>query len=162
MCNCQKKNRDATEKSALPFNLPKPVSPTSVPKEEAKAAFERAVGQPPAPVPVVRTSDLPARSGACPFCLRKHLLKAAGYAEEVREDATREWEKEKLLQNLMLAEDHAEELGEMDFKEAIRAVRLQVEDGTLPKIWPLLARARALVAAASRDGSPAIETGDKR
>ena len=160
MCNCNKPKTEV-RKAAGPGVSPPPIDPPTSPVPPH--GVYRVHETPPEVVPlVVRTSDAPARSGACPFCLRKHLLKAAGYAEEVREDATREWEKEKLLQNLMLAEDHAEELGETDFKEAIRAVRLQVEDGTLPKIWPLLARARALVAAASRDGSPAIETGDKR
>ena len=55
------------------------------------------------------------RSGACPFCLRKHLLKADGYAEEVDEYPTRDWEREQLLKNLLLAEDHAAAIGDAGF-----------------------------------------------
>ena len=71
-----------------------------------------------------------------------HLLKARGYAAEVREDKTREWERENLLENLLLAEDHAEALGDAGFKASIREARLIVEDGGLPDMEPLLARAR--------------------
>ena len=78
-----------------------------------------------APEPTVKSEPpKPTRSGACPYCLRKHLLKAAGYAEEMREEPNREWEREKLLQNLLLAEDHAEALGDWNLRSAIRAERL--------------------------------------
>ena len=93
---------------------------------------------------------VPARTGACPYCLRKHLLKARGYAAEVREDATREWERENLLENLLLAEDHAEALVDAGFKAAIRAARLIVEDGGLPDMEPLLARAREKILESQR------------
>ena len=78
---------------------------------------------------VVASSSADARSGACPFCLRKHLLKARGYARELAEDATREWEMEKLLENLLLAEDHAEALGDEETRGSIRLLRLEVENG---------------------------------
>lgn len=99
----------------------------------------------------------PARSGACPYCLRKHVLKADGYAEEVAEDPTREWEWEQLLKNLLLAEDHAGALGDAGFKAAIREERLKAERGEAPDIAPLLARAREMVANAGGHGSPVIE-----
>lgn len=73
------------------------------------------------------TSD--ERTGACPACLNKHLLKARGYAAEVAEDASREWEFDRLLENLMLAEDHAAELGMEDVRRDIRFVRLDAEAG---------------------------------
>lgn len=94
------------------------------------------------PIPLKKQQPVISRSGACPYCLRKHLLKASGYAAEVREDGTREWERENLLENLLLAEDHAEALGDAGFKAAIRQARLIVEDGGLPDMEPLLARAR--------------------
>lgn len=84
----------------------------------------------------------PVRSGACPFCLRNHLLKARGYAKEVREDPTREWEAEMLLQNLLLAEDHAEAMGDWNLRSAIRAERLRAENGEFVDAESLLARAR--------------------
>lgn len=90
-------------------------------------------------------SSAPARSGACPYCLRKHLLKASGYAEEVREDSTREWEREQLLKNLLLAEDHAEALGDWEFRTAIRTERINLENGGMPEVDLLLARAREKV-----------------
>ena len=76
--------------------------------------------------------EKPTRSGACPFCLRKHLLKARGYVGELAEDATREWEREKLLENLLLAEDHAEAFGDEGLRASIRGVRLPVESGAAP------------------------------
>lgn len=99
----------------------------------------------------------PVRSGACPFCLRKHLLKADGYAEEVDEYPTRDWEREQLLKNLLLAEDHAAALGDAGFKAAIREERLKAERGEIPTLAPLLARAREMVAKAGGHGSPVIE-----
>lgn len=72
----------------------------------------------------------PSRTGACPFCLRKHLLKARGYAREVVEDATREWERDGLLENLLLAEDHAVALGNSALATDIRATRLVAESGS--------------------------------
>lgn len=99
------------------------------------------------PPPVARAKETPAttRSGACPYCLRKHLLKASGYAEELREDSSREWEREQLLKNLLLAEDHAEALGDWDFRTAIRTERINLENGGMPETEPLLARARAKI-----------------
>ena len=88
---------------------------------------------------------VPTRSGSCPFCLRKHLLKASGYAEELREDSSREWEREQLLKNLLLAEDHAEALGDWGFRTAIRTERIKLENGGVPETEPLLARARAKI-----------------
>ena len=76
-----------------------------------------------------RSDTAPTRSGACPFCLRKHLLKARGYAHEIGEDATREWEADGLLENLLLAEDHAVALADPDFAKDIRLVRIAVEGG---------------------------------
>lgn len=69
------------------------------------------------------------RSGPCRECLQKHLLKAEGYAEEMREDASRAWEKRQLLKNLMLAEDHALALGDEEARAAIREARLASEIG---------------------------------
>lgn len=74
----------------------------------------------------------PARTGACPFCLRKHLLKARGYARELAEDETREWERDNLLENLLLAEDHADALGADGLRAAIRAARIAAEGGAVP------------------------------
>ena len=99
----------------------------------------------------------PARTGACPYCLRKHILKARGYARELREDGTREWERENLLENLLLAEDHAEALGDAGFKAAIREARLLLEDGGLPDMEPLLARAREKIMDAGVKSSPVVE-----
>ena len=69
------------------------------------------------------------RTGACRECLQKHLLKAEGYAEEMREDASRAWERKQLLKNLMLAEDHAAALGDEPARAAIRTARLAAEGG---------------------------------
>lgn len=69
------------------------------------------------------------RSGACRECLEKHLLKAEGYAEELREESSRSWEKKQLLKNLMLAEDHALALGDDPARAAIREARLAAEAG---------------------------------
>ena len=95
----------------------------------------------------------PARTGACPYCLRKHLLKARGYAREVSEDATREWERDNLLENMMLAEDHAEALGEAALRADIRAARIVAESGTVDAaaIAALHDRAKALVAAKEQE-----------
>lgn len=106
--------------------------------------------------PVVRR----ARTGACPFCLRKHLLRAAGYADEVREDGSREWEREELLKNLLLAEDHALALGDPPLKIAIRDARLEVEAGSVPDIEPLLARAREKVREAEAGEAQPAPAGD--
>jgi len=70
-----------------------------------------------------------ARSGACRECLAKHLLKAEGYAEEMREDPSRAWEKKQLLKNLLLAEDHALALGDEEARATIRSARLSAESG---------------------------------
>lgn len=105
--------------------------------------------QPPeAPAPA---DAAPARSGSCPACLRKHLLKARGYASEIAEDPSRDWERDRLLENLLLAEDHAAELGEYELRAAIRAARLAAEGGvpSLRQIDPLLARAKALSTAST-------------
>lgn len=69
------------------------------------------------------------RTGACRECLQKHLLKAEGYAEEMREDASRAWEKKQLLKNLLLAEDHALALGDEEARAAIRSARIAAESG---------------------------------
>ena len=74
-------------------------------------------------------SDQPTRTGECRECLAKHILKAEGYAEELREDASRAWEKKQLLKNLMLAEDHAAALGDEPARVAIREARLAAEGG---------------------------------
>lgn len=79
---------------------------------------------------VVASSSAPARSGACRECLQKHLLKAEGYAEELREDASRAWEKKQLLKNLLLAEDHALALGDEETRATIRSARLSAESGS--------------------------------
>lgn len=71
----------------------------------------------------------PERPGACPSCLRKHLVKARGYGREVSGGAGGDWERELLLENLLLAEDHAEAMGAMDVRSAIRAARLAFEAG---------------------------------
>jgi len=125
-------------------SAPAPVMPPLFPESPKLDVSEK-----PAPAP--------ARTGACPFCLRKHLLKARGYAKELREDATREWEWENLLENLLLAEDHAEALGDAGFKSAIRGARLIVEDGGLPDMEPLLARAREKIMDAGVKSSPVVE-----
>lgn len=70
----------------------------------------------------------PARTGACPFCTRKHLLRARGYARELAEDPSREWERDNLLENLLLAEDHLAELGDALAGE-LRGIRHGVEEG---------------------------------
>jgi len=109
--------------------------------------------KPPATTPAPSTPDNAerTRSGACPACLRKHLLKARGYASEIAEDPSRDWERDRLLENLLLAEDHAAELGEYELRAAIRAVRLATEGG-MPsprQVDPILASAKALSAPAS-------------
>ena len=90
-----------------------------------------------------RDATPPARTGACPFCLCKHLRKARGYARELAEDATREWERDNLLENLLLAEDHADALGADGLRAAIRAARIEAEGGAVP-----VADCRALLDAA--------------
>ena len=87
--------------------------------------------------PETPTTPAPTRSGACPFCLRKHLLAARGYAREVAEDPTREWETEMLIENLVLAEDHALALGEQNLRDAIRTARHTLEDGATPDVCAL-------------------------
>ena len=104
------------------------------------------------------TRTAPARSGACPFCLRKHLLKAEGYAEELAEEPGRAWEARQLLKNLLLAEDHAGALGRRGLKAAIRAERLKAEDGRAPDLAQALALADAMVAEAGGEGSRVAET----
>ena len=74
-------------------------------------------------------SETNQRSGACRECLQKHLLKAEGYAEEMREDASRAWERKQLLKNLLLAEDHALALGDEEARATIRSARLSAESG---------------------------------
>ena len=71
----------------------------------------------------------PERPGACGSCLRKHLVKARGYGRELSGGAGGDWERELLLENLLLAEDHAEAMGAMDVRSAIRAARLAFEAG---------------------------------
>lgn len=78
--------------------------------------------------PGTQNTETPARTGACPFCTRKHLLRARGYAREVAEDPTREWERDNLLENLLLAEDHLAALGDPLAGE-LRALRHGVEEG---------------------------------
>ena len=89
--------------------------------------------------PAMPKTETPARTGACPFCLRGHLLRARGYAREVAEDPTREWERDNLIENLLLAGDHAEELGDGSLAATIRSTRHSIEDGADP-----LPAARAL------------------
>lgn len=69
------------------------------------------------------------RSGACRECLEKHLLAAEGYAEELREDPSRKWERKQLRKNLKLAEDHARALGDEAARAAIRAARIAADAG---------------------------------
>lgn len=78
--------------------------------------------------PETQHSETPARTGACPFCTRKHLLRARGYAREVAEDPTREWERDNLLENLLLAEDHLKALGDA-LADELREIRHGVEEG---------------------------------
>ena len=79
-------------------------------------------------VSVVRTTLSGAdRSGACESCLAKHIIKAIGYTKELREDPSRAWERERLVENLALAEDHAAALGIREVAARIRAVRLRDE-----------------------------------
>lgn len=93
-------------------------------------------------VSVVRTTLSGAdRSGACEHCLAKHLLKARGYTAEVREDASRTWEMEQLVENLALAEDHAAALGMREIAARIRAVRLRY--AVSPDISALVAELEA-------------------
>lgn len=135
MCNCKQKHQETMDEM--------PVQKAG--QAETAAAVEDAGGRIVEPDEVAAkrlAAPYPIRSGACPFCLRKHVLKAAGYAEEVAEDPTREWEREQLLKNLLLAEDHAAALGDAGFKAAIREERLKAERGEAPDIAPLLARAR--------------------
>lgn len=107
-------------------------------------------GRDPGAPPVKPSKDEPARSGACPYCLRNHLLKVRGYAKEIREDPTREWEAEMLLQNLLLAEDHAEAMGDWNLRSAIRAERLRAENGEFVDAESLLARAREKILESQR------------
>lgn len=93
--------------------------------------------------PKTQATPAPTRSGACPFCLRKHLLAARGYAREVAEDPTREWETEMLIENLVLAEDHASALGEQSLRAAIRTARHAVEDGATPDVCLLYEQFKA-------------------
>jgi hypothetical protein len=79
--------------------------------------------------PEMQHPATPARTGACPFCTRKHLLRALGYAREVAEDPTREWERDNLLENLLLAEDHALALEDAELASGIRDVRHAAEEG---------------------------------
>lgn len=81
-----------------------------------------------APEPPATATPEP-RSGACVACLRKHLLKAAGYAAELEEEPGRAWESNQLQINLMLAEDHARALGLLELRQSIRAERLRAEAG---------------------------------
>lgn len=74
----------------------------------------------------------PERPGACPSCLRKHLLKARGYGKELAAGAGGDWERENLEENLLLAEDHAEAMGAMDALRSIRAARKALEAGADP------------------------------
>jgi hypothetical protein len=78
--------------------------------------------------PATPKTETPARTGACPFCTRKHLLRARGYARELAEDPTREWERDNLLENLLLAEDHLAALGDALAGE-LRGIRHSVEEG---------------------------------
>ena len=78
--------------------------------------------------PDTQSPATPARTGACPFCTRKHLLRARGYAREVAENQTREWELDNLLENLLLAEDHLAALGDALAGE-LRGIRHGVEEG---------------------------------
>lgn len=77
-----------------------------------------------------KQTTAPARTGACPFCVRKHLLKARGYAREISEDSMREWEHDNLLENLLLAEDHVAALRDTQLASSIRSVRIAAESGT--------------------------------
>ena len=71
----------------------------------------------------------PARTGACMDCLEKHLLAVEGYAEELREDPSRKWERKQLRKNLKLAEDHALALGDEAARAAIRSARVAADAG---------------------------------
>ena len=62
----------------------------------------------------------------------QHLVKARGYAREVSGGAGGDWEREMLTENLLLAEDHAEALGAMDVRTAIRAARKALAAGADP------------------------------
>ena len=126
-------------------------------KKSDKTMNTNEIGNPISSGAAKRSLPPPARTGACPYCMRKHILKARGYARELREDGTREWERENLLENLLLAEDHAEALGDAGFKAAIRGARLIVEDGGLPDMEPLLARAREKIMDAGVKSSPVVE-----
>lgn len=120
-------------------------------KQNAPAATE-----PAAPA----AEEKPARSGACPYCLRKHLLKARGYAAEIAEEPGREWELEKLLENLLLAEDHAEALGDDALRGEIRGVRLDFEAGASAPVQPLLDRAREMISKPTNHTTQPTEEGD--
>lgn len=79
--------------------------------------------------PATQDPATPARTGACPFCARKHLLRARGYAREVAEDPTREWERDNLMENLMLAEDHFAALGDTATLAEVQSIRHAAEVG---------------------------------
>ena len=88
----------------------------------------RPAGEPAPDAPTPASAE-PERPGACPSCLRKHLVKARGYGAELAVGAGGEWERERLLENLLLAEDHAEAAGARDVEAAVRAARLAFEAG---------------------------------
>lgn len=89
--------------------------------------------------PCKEGADAGKRSGACAECIRKHLLKARGYAAEVSEDAARTWENDNLIENFLLAEDHARAFGDEALAATIRGIRLDAESGSS------VARATALL-----------------
>lgn len=90
----------------------------------------RPAGEPAPDAPAVPAAET--RPGACPDCLEKHLFKARGYARELSGGAGGAWEREMLTENLLLAEDHAEALGAMDVRTAIRAARKALKAGADP------------------------------
>ena len=111
-----------------------------------------------APVDAEAKAALPERSGTCPYCLRKHLLKARGYAREVDEGASgREWEVDNLIENLALAEDHALALADASLRASLRNIRHAAESGgsVADRIAELYER---FAAQYFRATPPAIET----
>lgn len=104
---------------------------------------EKPMDEEPKQEPTPAERDAPSRTGACPFCLRKHLLAARGYAREVADGPSREWEREMLLENLILAEDHADALGERELRAAMQTARHAVEDGASPDIGALYSQFKA-------------------
>lgn len=116
---------------------------------KAKKNDEAIPAQMPADMTVEQKGE--PRTGACTACLRKHLLKALGYAEEVEEDDARGWERDRLLMNLMLAEDHCAELGDAERRKALRSARIAIEEGAAPValVKPLLADKRIVAAKAA-------------